>query len=59
METPSVTMMIRISAILLKTPLFSRQRKRATTEGLSEARREVLSFLTAREAKVLRMRFGI
>ncbi len=31
----------------------------ATTEGLSEATREVLSGLTAREAKVLRMRFGI
>ncbi|HNL91832.1 MAG TPA: RNA polymerase sigma factor RpoD [Pseudomonadales bacterium] len=31
----------------------------ATTEGLSEATREVLSTLTAREAKVLRMRFGI
>ncbi|HRG49886.1 MAG TPA: RNA polymerase sigma factor RpoD [Pseudomonadales bacterium] len=31
----------------------------ATTEGLSEATREVLSSLTAREAKVLRMRFGI
>lgn len=31
----------------------------ATTEGLSEATREVLASLTAREAKVLRMRFGI
>ncbi len=31
----------------------------ATSEGLSEATREVLSGLTAREAKVLRMRFGI
>ena len=28
-------------------------------EGLREATREVLSSLTAREAKVLRMRFGI
>ncbi len=31
----------------------------ATGEGLTEATREVLSGLTAREAKVLRMRFGI
>ncbi|WP_305856604.1 RNA polymerase sigma factor RpoD [Balneatrix alpica] len=31
----------------------------ATSEGLREATREVLSSLTAREAKVLRMRFGI
>ena len=31
----------------------------ATTESLSEATREVLSSLTPREAKVLRMRFGI
>jgi len=31
----------------------------ATSDGLSEATKEVLSGLTAREAKVLRMRFGI
>ncbi len=31
----------------------------ATAEGLMEATREVLAGLTAREAKVLRMRFGI
>ncbi|MCC6200792.1 MAG: RNA polymerase sigma factor RpoD [Moraxellaceae bacterium] len=31
----------------------------ATAEGLREATREVLANLTAREAKVLRMRFGI
>ncbi len=31
----------------------------ATSEGLKEATREVLGGLTAREAKVLRMRFGI
>jgi RNA polymerase primary sigma factor len=31
----------------------------ATVESLSEATREVLSSLTPREAKVLRMRFGI
>ncbi len=31
----------------------------ATTQGLMEATREVLAGLTAREAKVLRMRFGI
>src|SRR5512147_270973 len=31
----------------------------ATTEGLKEATREVLASLTPREAKVLRMRFGI
>ena len=31
----------------------------ATAEGLREATREVLSTLTTREAKVLRMRFGI
>jgi len=31
----------------------------ATTEGLSEATQHILESLTAREAKVLRMRFGI
>jgi RNA polymerase primary sigma factor len=31
----------------------------ATTEGLRESTREILSSLTPREAKVLRMRFGI
>jgi RNA polymerase primary sigma factor len=31
----------------------------ATAEGLREATREVLANLTPREAKVLRMRFGI
>ncbi|TAM09746.1 MAG: RNA polymerase sigma factor RpoD [Nevskiaceae bacterium] len=31
----------------------------ATTESLSEATQEILSSLTSREAKVLRMRFGI
>ena len=31
----------------------------ATMEGLSETMREVLASLTPREAKVLRMRFGI
>jgi RNA polymerase primary sigma factor len=31
----------------------------ATIEGLKEATQEVLESLTAREAKVLRMRFGI
>ncbi len=31
----------------------------ATTEGLREATRDILSGLTGREAKVLRMRFGI
>ena len=31
----------------------------ATSEGLREATQEVLEGLTAREAKVLRMRFGI
>ena len=31
----------------------------ATAEGLREATRRILSSLTAREAKVLRMRFGI
>ena len=31
----------------------------ATNEGLTEATKEVLAGLTAREAKVLRMRFGI
>ena len=33
--------------------------ERATTEGLSEATIEILETLTPREAKVLRMRFGI
>ena len=31
----------------------------ATNKGLSEATQEILSTLTPREAKVLRMRFGI
>jgi RNA polymerase primary sigma factor len=31
----------------------------ATNAGLSESTREILSSLTPREAKVLRMRFGI
>ena len=31
----------------------------ATVEGLTEATRDILAGLTAREAKVLRMRFGI
>ena len=31
----------------------------ATNEGLSESTREILASLTPREAKVLRMRFGI
>jgi RNA polymerase primary sigma factor len=31
----------------------------ATTESLTESTRDVLNNLTAREAKVLRMRFGI
>jgi RNA polymerase primary sigma factor len=31
----------------------------ATSEGLREATRDVLAGLTARESKVLRMRFGI
>ncbi len=31
----------------------------ATTSGLTEATKDVLAGLTAREAKVLRMRFGI
>ena len=34
-------------------------RQLATGQGLQEATKEVLAGLTAREAKVLRMRFGI
>ncbi|MBU2710551.1 RNA polymerase sigma factor RpoD [Zooshikella harenae] len=43
-----------IEDIAIQSPIDS-----ATIEGLREATREVLSGLTAREAKVLRMRFGI
>ena len=43
-----------IEDILALSPVES-----ATAEGLSEATRGVLAGLTAREAKVLRMRFGI
>ncbi|MBU2708017.1 RNA polymerase sigma factor RpoD [Zooshikella marina] len=43
-----------IEDITIQSPVDS-----ATIEGLREATREVLSGLTAREAKVLRMRFGI
>ncbi|PAU77063.1 RNA polymerase sigma factor RpoD [Halovibrio salipaludis] len=43
-----------IEDILALSPVDS-----ATAEGLSEATKGVLSGLTAREAKVLRMRFGI
>jgi RNA polymerase primary sigma factor len=43
-----------IEDITLSSPVDS-----ATGEGLREATREVLAGLTAREAKVLRMRFGI
>ncbi len=43
-----------IEDVMLESPSDS-----ATTEGLREAIREVLASLTAREAKVLAMRFGI
>jgi len=43
-----------IEDTMLMSPIES-----ATTEGLREATRRILSGLTAREAKVLRMRFGI
>ena len=43
-----------IEDITIASPVES-----ATEEGLTEATREVLGGLTAREAKVLRMRFGI
>ncbi len=43
-----------IEDVYAESPLAS-----ATDEGLNHATREVLNSLTAREAKVLRMRFGI
>ena len=43
-----------IEDVTISSPVES-----ATEEGLTEATREVLGGLTAREAKVLRMRFGI
>ena len=43
-----------IEDVTISSPVDS-----ATDEGLTEATREVLGGLTAREAKVLRMRFGI
>jgi RNA polymerase primary sigma factor len=43
-----------IEDINMQSPVES-----ATSEGLREATREILSSLTPREAKVLRMRFGI
>ena len=46
-------------AILSKTLTIDSPVDSATGEGLREATKEVLAGLTAREAKVLRMRFGI
>lgn len=43
-----------IEDVMAQSPIDS-----ATTEGLQEATRRILSGLTPREAKVLRMRFGI
>ena len=43
-----------IEDITISSPVDS-----ATVEGLTESTRQVLASLTAREAKVLRMRFGI
>lgn len=43
-----------IEDVTISSPIDS-----ATEEGLTEATKEVLAGLTAREAKVLRMRFGI
>ena len=55
---PLAMMKIRILAISLRTSR-SQVLLMPTDEGLTEATREVLGGLTAREAKVLRMRFGI
>ena len=41
------------------TNVLAARRHRDQREGLSESTREILSSLTPREAKVLRMRFGI
>ena len=46
--------MIFIEDVNIKSPIDA-----ATNENLTEATREVLEGLTGREAKVLRMRFGI
>ena len=43
-----------IEDVIIESPVDS-----ASSEGLSEATREILASLTPREAKVLRMRFGI
>ena len=43
-----------IEDVIIESPVDS-----ASSEGLGEATREILSSLTPREAKVLRMRFGI
>ena len=43
----------------MKTPIIASPADSATTAGFQEATRRILSTLTAREAKVLRMRFGI
>jgi RNA polymerase primary sigma factor len=48
-----------ISATSSKTPASSRRSTRPPPKGLREATQNMLASLTSREAKVLRMRFGI
>ena len=54
-----MTMKTRIWAISLKTATPTHQSIPQPPPGLREATQDVLAGLTAREAKVLRMRFGI
>ena len=55
----SATTRIRISAISSRTRPCPRRSTRQRTKGLKETTHAVLAGLTPREAKVLRMRFGI
>ena len=49
----------RISVISSKTPPCSHRSRQRRSESLKETTHNVLGGLTPREAKVLRMRFGI
>jgi len=59
MRRPSATTRIRIWAISSRTRTRLSPVEQATNASLHEATHQILSSLTPREAKVLRMRFGI
>ena len=58
-DARSATTRIRTSATSSRTPRWPRPIDQATMESLRETTHSVLAQLTPREAKVLRMRFGI